>query len=72
MTLVVLYLQMLEKNPDARPQTANEVAETIRIWLEATKVDYTPRPFSPPRAEHQHNKVLSNIFLLIYPPAPGQ
>ena len=47
-TLVVLYLQMLEKNPDARPQTANEVAETIRIWLEATKVDYTPRPFSPP------------------------
>jgi len=32
--IVDLYFRMLEKHPDARPQSAGEVAEAIAAWLE--------------------------------------
>ena len=46
--LAELYFRMLEKHPDARPQTAKEVADALAAWLTATS-ERTPasRP-SPP------------------------
>ena len=41
--IVDLYFRMLEKHPDARPQTAGEVAETLAAWLEQHAAD-GPRP----------------------------
>lgn len=39
--LAQLYFRMLEKHPDARPQTAREVAETLDAWL-ASSAAKTP------------------------------
>lgn len=41
--VVDLYFRMLEKHPDARPQSAGEVAETIQAWLDQHASD-APRP----------------------------
>ena len=41
--VIDLYFRMLEKHPDARPQTAGEVADTIAAWLEQHAGD-GPRP----------------------------
>lgn len=41
--VIDLYFRMLEKHPDARPQTAGEVADTIAAWLEQHAAD-GPRP----------------------------
>jgi len=45
-----LYFRMMEKHPDARPQTAQEVADALGVWL-ATKADVGPRtrPDTPRR-----------------------
>jgi serine/threonine protein kinase len=45
-----LYFRMMEKHPDARPQTAQEVADTLASWLASSPV--TPRQAGradPPR-----------------------
>ena len=41
--VIDLYFRMLEKHPDARPQTAGEVAATIQAWLDHHAGD-APRP----------------------------
>ena len=41
--VIDLYFRMLEKHPDARPQTAGEVATTIQAWLDHHAGD-APRP----------------------------
>ena len=41
--IIDLYFRMLEKHPDARPQAAGEVADTIAAWLEQHAGD-GPRP----------------------------
>lgn len=41
--VVDLYFRMLEKHPDARPQSAGEVADTIQAWLDQHASD-APRP----------------------------
>ena len=46
-----LYFRMLEKHPDARPQTAQEIADALGTWLAATATTDAgarPRP-EPPR-----------------------
>ena len=49
--LVELYFRMMEKHPDARQQTAQEVADALSAWLGATTVaGGRPRP-EPPRRE---------------------
>lgn len=45
--IVELYFRMLEKHPDARPQTAREVADTLAAWLAHDGPATTPR--LPPR-----------------------
>jgi serine/threonine-protein kinase len=43
-----LYFRMLEKHPDARPQTAQEVADALGAWLKSSAG--TPAaPAAPPR-----------------------
>jgi len=46
--IVELFFRMLEKHPDARPQTAREVADSLAAWL--GQASGTPRPDrQPPR-----------------------
>ncbi|MFM8890808.1 MAG: serine/threonine protein kinase, partial [Planctomycetia bacterium] len=40
--IVELYFRMMEKHPDARPQTAQEVADALTTWLASTS-DGQPR-----------------------------
>jgi uncharacterized protein (TIGR03067 family) len=40
-TIVDLYYRLLEKHPDARPQSASEVAETIGSWLATSEATST-------------------------------
>jgi len=44
-----LYFRMLEKHPDARPQTADEVANALGAWLTATAKTQGTAPAAPPR-----------------------
>jgi serine/threonine protein kinase len=44
-----LYFRMLEKHPDARPQTAEEVANALGAWLAATAKTTAATPAAPPR-----------------------
>ncbi|MFM8708649.1 MAG: serine/threonine-protein kinase [Planctomycetia bacterium] len=52
--IVELYFRMMEKHPDARYQTAQEVADALGSWLTTTATAVTtvgrPRP-EPPRRE---------------------
>ena len=41
--LIDLYFRMMEKHPDARPQTAGEVAEQLDAWLNQHQLD-RPQP----------------------------
>ena len=41
--LIDLYFRMMEKHPDARPQTAGEVAEQLNAWLNQHQQD-RPQP----------------------------
>jgi serine/threonine protein kinase len=43
-----LYFRMMEKHPDARPQTAQEVADTLGGWLKANSGP-AAGPTQPPR-----------------------
>jgi serine/threonine protein kinase len=44
-----LYFRMLEKHPDARPQTAEEVATTLSAWLSSTAAGPAGSRPGPPR-----------------------
>jgi serine/threonine protein kinase len=44
-----IYFRMLEKHPDARPQTAKEVADSLGAWLAATAAQPSSGPTEPPR-----------------------
>jgi eukaryotic-like serine/threonine-protein kinase len=44
-----LYFRMLEKHPDARPQTAEEVATTLAAWLSSTAAAPAGSRPGPPR-----------------------
>ncbi|MFM1995806.1 MAG: hypothetical protein RLZZ111_193 [Planctomycetota bacterium] len=49
--LVELYFRMMEKHPDARQQTAQEVADALSAWLGSSPAAVgRPRP-EPPRRE---------------------
>ncbi|MFM8804075.1 MAG: protein kinase domain-containing protein, partial [Planctomycetia bacterium] len=49
--IVELYFRMMEKHPDARYQSAQEVADALGAWLSSTATT-APRPRSePPRRE---------------------
>ena len=41
--LIDLYFRMMEKHPDARPQTAGEVADQLNAWLNQHQQD-RPQP----------------------------
>ncbi|MFM8290849.1 MAG: protein kinase domain-containing protein, partial [Planctomycetia bacterium] len=46
-----LYFRMLEKHPDARPQTAQQIADSLAAWLAST-AEGGPRPrLDPPRRQ---------------------
>jgi serine/threonine protein kinase len=47
--LADLYFRMMEKHPDARPQTAEEVANALGAWLKATEKTPSAAPAGPPR-----------------------
>lgn len=44
-----LYFQMLEKHPDARPQSAREVADALAAWLAANDAEAAAGRRPPPR-----------------------
>jgi len=44
-----LYFRMLEKHPDARPQTAKEVADALSAWLASTADSAASPRRAPPR-----------------------
>jgi len=46
--LAELYFRMMEKHPEARPQTAKEVADALDNWLESSAAKTGDRP-EPPR-----------------------
>jgi serine/threonine protein kinase len=49
--LAEIYFRMLEKHPDARPQTAQEVADALAAWLATSATGaVTARPQPPRRA----------------------
>jgi len=47
--IVELYFRMMEKHPDARQQTAQEVADSLASWLTATAAAAGRRRPEPPR-----------------------
>jgi len=47
--LVELFFRMMEKHPDARPQTAREVAATLAAWLAANEPTGQQGRAEPPR-----------------------
>ena len=47
--LVELFFRMMEKHPDARPQTAREVATTLAAWLAANEATGPQGRAEPPR-----------------------
>ena len=46
-----LYFRMLEKHPNARPQSAQEIADALGAWLAATPVGKVRERPVPPRRE---------------------
>ena len=60
--LAELYFRMLEKHPDARPQTAGEVADTIAAWLEQHAGD-GPRPAGSLRRRPSDSSVTGGSLL---------
>lgn len=60
--VIDLYFRMLEKHPDARPQTAGEVADTIAAWLEQHAGD-GPRPAGSLRRRTGDSSVASGSLL---------
>jgi serine/threonine protein kinase len=44
-----LYFQMLEKHPDARPQSARDVADALTAWLAANDAEAAAGRRPPPR-----------------------
>ncbi len=51
-----IYFRMLEKHPDARPQTAQEVADALAAWLTASATgSVAARPQPPRRAAPRRN-----------------
>jgi serine/threonine protein kinase len=60
--VIDLYFRMLEKHPDARPQTAGEVADTIAAWLEQHAGD-GPRPAGSLRRRTGDSGVASGSLL---------
>jgi serine/threonine protein kinase len=44
-----LYFRMMEKHPDARPQTAAEVADAFGAWLKSSGATERAGPPAPPR-----------------------
>jgi serine/threonine protein kinase len=49
--LVELYFRMMEKHPDARQQTAQEVADALSAWLGASPAAIGRPRVEPPRRE---------------------
>jgi len=47
--IVELYFRMMAKHPDARPQNAAEVADTLGVWLSAAKAKPIGAAGVPPR-----------------------
>jgi serine/threonine protein kinase len=47
--IVELYFRMMEKHPDARQQTAQEVADSLASWLTATAAAAGRQRPEPPR-----------------------
>ena len=60
--VIDLYFRMLEKHPDARPQTAGEVADTIAAWLEQHAGD-GPRPAGSLRRRPSDSSIASGSLL---------
>lgn len=48
--LAELYFRMMEKHPEARPQTAKEVADALDAWLSSSAAKPGDRPEPPRRA----------------------
>jgi len=48
--LVELYFRMMEKHPEARPQTAKEVADALEAWIASSAARPADRPEPPRRA----------------------
>ena len=46
-----LYFRMLEKHPDARPQSAQEIADALSAWLAATATGASRARPEPPRRQ---------------------
>jgi serine/threonine-protein kinase len=46
-----LYFRMLEKHPDARPQSAQEIADALSAWLAATATGAPRARPEPPRRQ---------------------
>lgn len=63
-----LYFRMLEKHPDARPQTAREVAEALDAWLASSAAKPSARQPPPRRPPLRRTPAPGSDATRILPP----
>ena len=66
-----LYFRMLEKHPDARPQTAQEVAEALSAWIASTAERSSGTRPGPPRRSPPRRGSGSQPPAPVFPHGPG-
>ena len=66
-----LYFRMMEKHPDARPQTAQEVADSLDAWLKSTLTAKSASPAPPPRREHPRRPHNPAVAAAVFRHGPG-
>jgi eukaryotic-like serine/threonine-protein kinase len=65
--LAELYFRMMEKHPEARPQTAREVAEALEAWLASSAAKPSGRQ-DPPRRPLRRTPATGSDATRIQPP----
>ena len=65
--LAELYFRMMEKHPEARPQTAREVAEALEAWLASSAAKPSGRQ-DPPRRPLRRTPAAGSDATRILPP----
>jgi serine/threonine protein kinase len=66
--LAELYFRMMEKHPEARPQTAKEVADALDAWLASAAVKPGDRPEPPRRVPLRRTPAPGSDARRILPP----
>ncbi|MBM4021759.1 MAG: hypothetical protein FJ284_05870, partial [Planctomycetes bacterium] len=65
-----LYFRMMEKHPDARPQTAQEVADALGVWLKGA-AGAAAAPAGPPRRGPPRRTAAPGVAPPVFRHGPG-